>query len=241
VTGDGRNVTGQAGTHLLGGIADELGIASGWSAVMADTTTRSTAHDRGRLLTHVAMMIAAGGRCLSDLRTLRNQPLLFGDVASDATAWRAMQQVDDERLAGLVQVRQSAIRRLLEQVPDEEVVLDIDASLVNVDSDAKQGAASNFKGGFGFHPMLCFIEPAGLAVGMCGPATRPRTTSATSCRWLTRPSLRCRRCGRQAIGPVTTLTGSVGCCGCVRTPRQAGPRCWPGWPPATSCSSSGCV
>jgi hypothetical protein len=169
VTGGGADVTGQAGTHLLGQIADGLGIAAGWSAVMADTTTRSTAHDRGRLLTQVSMMIAAGGRCLSDLKTLRNQPLLFGEVASEATAWRAMQQVDDDRLAGLVQVRQAAIRRLLEQAPDDEVVLDIDASLVNVDSDAKQGAASNFKGGFGFHPMLCFIEPAGLAVGMLRP------------------------------------------------------------------------
>lgn len=168
VTGDGRGVTNQAGTHLLGRIAGRLGLVEGASGVMAGTTVRSSAHDRGRLLVQTAMMIAAGGRCLSDLKTLRDQPALFGPVASDPTGWRAIHQVDDDRYAGLVGVRQQAIRRLLDGTNDE-VVLDIDASLVDVPSDFKQGAAANFKGGFGFHPMLCFIEPLGLAAGMLRP------------------------------------------------------------------------
>ena len=166
VTGDGRDVTSQAGTHLLGRIAQKLGFTHGASKVMADTTQRSSALDRGRLLTQVAMMIAAGGKCMSDLKTLRDQPVLFGQVASDPTAWRAMHQVDEARLEGLVAVRQDAIRTLLEQTDEQDIVLDIDASLVNVNSDLKQGAAANFKGGFGFHPMLCFIEPLGLAAGI---------------------------------------------------------------------------
>ena len=111
-------------------------------------------------------MIAAGGRCLSDLKTLRDQPVLFGEVASDATVWRALHQVDDEHLTALGVVRQQACARLLTQ-GDEPLVLDIDASLVAAASDDKQGAAANFKGGRGFHPMLCFIEPLG---GCCGDA-----------------------------------------------------------------------
>jgi hypothetical protein len=177
VTGDGRDVTSQAGTHLLGRIAQHLGVADGAAAVMADTVTRSSAHDRGTLLTQVAMMIAAGGRCLSDLKTLRDQPLLFGEVASDATVWRAMHQVDEQHLAALGMVRQQACRRLLEQV-EEPLVLDIDASLVASGSDDKQGAAANFKGGFGFHPMLCFIEPLGLAAGMLRPGNANANTIA---------------------------------------------------------------
>ena len=177
VTGDGANVTSQAGTHLLGRIAQQLGIAAGASAVLADTVSRSSAHDRGTVLTQVAMMIAAGGRCLSDLKTLRDQPALFGDVASDATVWRAMHQVDEPHLAALVPVRQQACRRLLAQV-DEPLVLDIDASLVASASDDKQGAAANFKGGWGFHPMLCFIEPLGLAAGMLRPGNANANTIA---------------------------------------------------------------
>jgi hypothetical protein len=144
---------------------------------MADTVMRSSAHDRGTLLTQVAMMIAAGGRCLSDLKTLRDQPVLFGEVASDATVWRAMHQVDDEHLQALGSVRQQACARLLAQ-GDEPLVLDIDASLVAAASDDKQGAAANFKGGWGFHPMLCFIEPLGVAAGMLRPGNANANTIA---------------------------------------------------------------
>jgi hypothetical protein len=41
------------------------------------------------------------------------------------------------------------------------VVLDIDASLVEIHTDGKQGAAPTYKGGFGFHPMFCFADATG--------------------------------------------------------------------------------
>ena len=168
VTGDGAGVTSQAGTRLLGEIANHLGVTRGLSQTLASTTSRSSAHDRGRMLTQLAMMIAAGGRAVSDLATLRDRPELFGPVASDATAWRACHQLDDERLAGLVEVRQRACRRLLAG-RDEQLVLDVDATLLNLHCEGKQGAAATFKGTYGFAPMACFIEPVGLAAGMLRP------------------------------------------------------------------------
>ena len=36
------------------------------------------------------------------------------------------------------------------------VVLDIDATLVEIHSEHKAGAAAHFKGGYGFHPLVCF-------------------------------------------------------------------------------------
>lgn len=169
VTGDGTGVTSQAGTHLLGRIAEQLGIAGGLSQVLADTTSRASAHDRGRVLTQLAMTIAAGGRCLSDLRTLRDQPELFGRVASDATGWRAVHQVDDTLFDELVTVRQTAARRLLETTDVDQLELEVDATLLHLHSEDKQGAAATFKGGWGFAPMLCFIEPLGLPAGMLRP------------------------------------------------------------------------
>lgn len=50
VTGDGTDVTSQAGTHLLGRIAQQLAVAEVAAAVMADTLTRSSARDRNTLL-----------------------------------------------------------------------------------------------------------------------------------------------------------------------------------------------
>jgi hypothetical protein len=169
VAGGGKNVTGQAGTHLLGRIAGRLGITERLSAAMVGTTQRSSAHDRGTVLTQLAMMVAAGGRCVSDLKTLRDQPRLFGTVASDATAWRIAHEVDDDRRDRIVTVRQAACRRLLVEADVDEIVLDVDATLIHLDSEGKQQAAATFKGGFGFAPMLCFIEPLGLAAGILRP------------------------------------------------------------------------
>jgi hypothetical protein len=46
----------------------------------------------------------------------------------------------------------------------ESLVLDVDVALVEVHSDNKEGAASNFKGGYGFHPMFCFADHSGEAL-----------------------------------------------------------------------------
>lgn len=47
---------------------------------------RRSAHEPGRVVRERAVMLAAGGDCLADLRAVRNQRPLFGEVASDSTA-----------------------------------------------------------------------------------------------------------------------------------------------------------
>lgn len=182
VTGDGKGVTGQAGTWMLGRLADRLGVSSGLSQAMAGTTVRSTAHDRGKVLTQLAMMIGAGGRCVSDLATLRDQPALFGQVASDATAWRTVNlDVDEQRRGGVVAVRQAAAAVLADRADlasMDQVVLDVDATLLHLHSENKQQAAPTFKRGFGFHPMLAFIEPLGVPVGVLRPGNATANDTA---------------------------------------------------------------
>jgi len=43
----------------------------------------------------------------------------------------------------------------------DPVVLDIDASLVQIHCKNKAGTAATYKGGFGFHPMYCFADATG--------------------------------------------------------------------------------
>jgi hypothetical protein len=50
------------------------------------------------VLTDVAVMLADGGEAISDLAVLRDQPGLFGSVASTATAWRGLDGVDEQVL-----------------------------------------------------------------------------------------------------------------------------------------------
>ena len=45
----------------------------------------------------------------------------------------------------------------------EQIVLDIDATLVTSHSE-KELAKGNFKGGFGFHPLTCYLEATGEAL-----------------------------------------------------------------------------
>jgi len=87
---------------------------------------------------------------------LRDEPSLFGPVASDATAWRAIAAVDAERLDALRRARAEARARVWDVTgAPRRVVLDIDATLVTAHSD-KEGAAGTYKGGYGFNPLVCF-------------------------------------------------------------------------------------
>jgi len=45
------------------------------------------------VLTDLAVMIADGGECISDIATLVDQPGVFGSVASDTTCWRVLDAV----------------------------------------------------------------------------------------------------------------------------------------------------
>ncbi len=56
-------------------------------------------------------MLADGGDCLSHVATLRDQPDLFGSVASSPTAWRVIEAIDDERLGAIREARATARAR----------------------------------------------------------------------------------------------------------------------------------
>ena len=99
VTTDGAGVIGHAGAALLRELADRLGLtrALGWQ--QAGGRCR---HPDAAVLRDLAVMLADGGDCLSDLAALRDQPELFGPVASTPTAWRVLERVaqDPDGLAG---------------------------------------------------------------------------------------------------------------------------------------------
>lgn len=77
---------GSAATRLL---ADRTGLTGGLSGAL---TRRGFVprHDRGRVVTDLAVAIADGATTISEIDTLRHQEELFGPVASDSTAWRAL-------------------------------------------------------------------------------------------------------------------------------------------------------
>lgn len=160
VTPDGNGLVSQAGTLLLAEVADRTGLTAALSAGLSDVRERRSAHDPGRVVRDLAVTVAAGGEALTDLGSLRSQEPLFGSVASDATAFRVIEKIsrDPELLGAVWDARVKAREHVWDQgTRPGRVTIDIDASLVNSHSE-KEGAAGNFKGGFGFHPMLAFID-----------------------------------------------------------------------------------
>jgi hypothetical protein len=179
VTGDGKGIVAHAGARLLGDLADKYGLTDGLSAAMAPTKKRLRGHDRGRVLCDLAVMIADGGVTISDLAVLRDQPTLFGKVASTPTAWRTLEAVDDDTLARIAVARADARAKVWADGADPKFyVLDFDATLVRSHSD-KEHAAPNYKHGFGFHPLLVFCDATGEALaGILRPGNAGSNTAA---------------------------------------------------------------
>jgi hypothetical protein len=164
VTGDGKNVAAHAGSRMLCDLADELGLTCGLSAAMAPTKQRRRGHDRGQVLVDLAVMLADGGEAICDLAVLRDQPNLFGEVASLPTAWRTLEAVDEAALARVATARAAARAQAWAAGADPGFyVIDFDGTLVTAHSD-KQGAAATYKRGFGFHPLLAYLDATGEAL-----------------------------------------------------------------------------
>src|ERR687898_162498 len=107
-------------------------------------------HASRRVLRDLAVMLANGGDCLSDLAVLRDQPDLFGPVASTPTAWRVIERTakDPNGLARLRAARAHARGRAWAAGGDPDVellIIDADATLVLAHTDAKAGTAGTYK------------------------------------------------------------------------------------------------
>ncbi len=78
VKADGTGQVSHAGSALVAGVADRVGLTRALSAAIAPTRQRRSAHDPGVVLRDLAVMLADGGECLADLGTLRDQLDLEG-------------------------------------------------------------------------------------------------------------------------------------------------------------------
>ena len=168
VTADGEGVVSHAGAALLAGTADRIGLTDALSRGLAPIRSRRGAHDPGRVVRDLAVMLASGGSHLSDLRAVRDQEPLFGAVASDATAWRTVEAIagDPELMDALRGARRVAREGAWDAgaKPEGPFFVDLDPTLIEAGSE-KEGAAPTFKKGFGFHPMLAFLDRPGDPCG----------------------------------------------------------------------------
>jgi hypothetical protein len=169
VESGGTQVVGHVGLHALGMFADRLGVGETLSQAVGWAGAGIPVHDRGKVLTQAMLMLAGGGESCTDIETLAPEVRLFGSVCSDTTLYRTFTEtlngsaVDRSREA-MAKVRSDVWNRTRSVTGVGPVVLDLDASLVEIHSENKQGAAPHFKGGYGFHPLFCFADATGEAL-----------------------------------------------------------------------------
>ena len=181
VAADGEGLVSHAGSALLAQVADKLGLTRALSLRLAGLKQRRRGHDPGRVIRDLAVMLADGGECVSDLGAVRDQDALFGAVASDSTAFRVIDRIASE--PGLLEALRSAHARArerfwkLEGAP-ERLTIDIDATLITARSE-KEKAAGNYKGGFGFFPLQAYADQTREALGaMLRPGNAGANTAA---------------------------------------------------------------
>ena len=176
--GGGRGLASHAGARLLVDLADNVGLTAAFSVAMAQAKQRDRGHDWGRVLVDAAVMVADGGEAISDIDAMAAQPRLFGEVASPSTLWRTLEAAG-RRVGQLKAARAEARAAVWAAGADPGFyVIDIDATLVDSHSD-KQGAAGTYKGGYGFHPLMAYLDATGEALaGLLRPGNAGSNTAA---------------------------------------------------------------
>jgi hypothetical protein len=179
VTGDGEGLISHAGLVWLGEVADRSGLTAGLRLAMAGVPRRR--HDPGVTLAQMVVALADGAVCVSDLATVRDQPGLFGPVASQTTAWRTIGGLGPDefrRLAGARAAARAAAWAAGAGPAGDETIVDFDATIVRTRAD-KQDAAATYKRTFGHHPLLAMIAETGeVLTGMLRPGNAGANTAA---------------------------------------------------------------
>src|SRR6266513_3423214 len=133
VAADGEGLVSHAGAALLAEVADRVGLTRELADALEGVRDRRGRHDPGRVIRDLAVMLADGGDCLSNLRAVRDPEPLFGPVASDSTAFRLIDTIASEpELLDALRVARAAARERAWGlgVGPERIVIDIDATLV---------------------------------------------------------------------------------------------------------------
>src|SRR5271157_3521161 len=164
VTTGGKGVVSHVGARLLVDLAGKLGLTEQLSIAMAPTKKRRRGHDRGDVLVDLAVALADGATAISDVRVLAHQPGVFGEVASVPTTWRTLEAIDVDTLARIAGARAEARRAAWVAGMDPGFyVIDIDGTLIEAHSE-KEEATPTYKRGFGFYPLVAYLDATGEAL-----------------------------------------------------------------------------
>src|SRR4051795_3731242 len=167
VSSDGSGIISDSGGLLLLETVRATGLGRVLSAGLERWRKPRAIHDPGKIVTDLAVTLALGGDCLSDVAMLRSEPELFGLVASDPTVSRLVGAFAADPVRALKSIRtaRAAARERAWELAagsapgwgGELIPIDLDATIVIAHSDKEQ-ATPTWKKSFGFHPLTAFAD-----------------------------------------------------------------------------------
>ncbi|MGC0367124.1 hypothetical protein ABH922_005176 [Rhodococcus sp. 27YEA15] len=173
----GNALVSQSGAITLIRTAEKTGLTTALSEALSPWRKPTAHHDPGKIILDLALSLSLGGDCLADIATVREQPGVFGPVASDATVSRLIGTLAADGPTALSAInsaravaRKAAWSHAGEHSPDHHIdaqqplIIDLDATLVTAHSE-KEKTAPNFKRGFGCHPLLAFVDHGDRGTG----------------------------------------------------------------------------
>ncbi len=178
IDGQGPGLVSHAGTTALLAVAEKTGLGQALSEHLEPWRKPLATHDPAKIVLDLAVTLAAGGDCATDIALLRTQPSVFGPVASDSTVHRtitALAKSGPKALRALASAtataRTTAWKAAGDYAPHHGItakcplIIDLDATLLDSHSDFKEHAAPTYKRGWGFHPLLAFIDHGTVGTG----------------------------------------------------------------------------
>src|SRR5262245_43066966 len=179
IAADRSCLVSRSGSALVAELAARLGLERELSGALAQLVRRRPRNDPGRVLVDLATTLIDGGDCVSDLGVLAEQPGLFGAVASHSTATRLLYALGEPELVAIREARRRTRERAWRLgVRPARITLDFDAQLLDCHTD-KEGAGPHREGGFGFHPLHCFLDETGEHLaGVLRPGNAGANTAA---------------------------------------------------------------
>lgn len=185
VTAQGERLVSHAGVGMLAETADLSGLTAGLSGLFARRGHRWRAHAPGVTLVRAAAAVADGMANMSEVGLFcSSRRAVFARPAAPSTLRRAVFAFGGELMApGLDGVLADARTKAWQAAgyAPRTLTLDVDATLLTCYSE-KQSAAPNYKSGFGFHPLGCWLDETREPLAMLlRPGNAGSNTAADHC------------------------------------------------------------
>lgn len=166
----GQALVSHAGLGVLASFLNALDFRKLCEDRFSQFVPAMAGHRPGKIVGSLALMLAGGGKQVTDVDQLRAAPALFGSVASDATISRFMARIKDQPEAfsyGFATMQRTLRSKVWSAAgtrsparlatAEDPLIIDLDASLVHVHSE-KENAAPTYKGGYGYSPLIAMAD-----------------------------------------------------------------------------------